>query len=127
MKEQSKTECFEVNMKINMLPNARPFYFSAATFQQYWSEEEKIAVCYKSRMQFATSEPTWWLPSSPVLEEKTCDFLMDIEKVPKPFVVTLQLFGNTKSKSTWLWILKTEKNIAASEPTWRLPSSAVVG
>jgi hypothetical protein len=35
MKEQSKTECFEVNMKINMLPNARPFYFSAATFQQY--------------------------------------------------------------------------------------------
>ena len=44
-------------------------------------------------------------------------------RIAKPFVLPLQMFAFTKIKIAFC---KTAARIAASEPTWRLPSSPIV-
>ena len=64
-----------------------------------------MARLYESRMKISASEATWWLPSSPILEQKRKDLLCKFKSVliykwgAKPLILPSQMFGNTKMKT----------------------------
>ena len=77
------------------------FCFTVANVRQYLNEEQKMAVYYKSHMKIAATERYWRPPSSSIVEQKHVVFLCKLKSVliytwvAKPFVLPLQIFGNT--------------------------------
>ena len=77
--------------------------------------------CYKTRMKMRDSERTWRIPSSPIVEAK------HEENTQRTHWADKNRGKNSGMLERIVNFQKTRERIAASEGTWRIPSSPIVG
>ena len=82
-----------------------------------------MAIYYKSRTKIGDSEPYWRLPSSPIVKKHVVSLrkftsVLIYTWIAKPFVLPMQIFGNTKMKNKKLpYTIKAKRESAILSPT----------